>query len=170
MTLKTTEIRSSGREHKKCARKKFTFNLTRQKIPSMLASRHIIFQHQTWVKIPALERKDDWRVEIWKSATLLSIFARLGYSLTPNFFDIIQHLLLPASIIHTFFRHVTRAWAHRIFYEFLLLWIGDMPSLEIFLHSTPPKTTQMKEYLKIFAQDFYAAALWMKNFWVTNFP
>jgi hypothetical protein len=83
----------------------------------------------------------------------------------PLFHSLLRHttsrifFAAAASIIHTFFRYVTRAWAHRkFFYELLLLWIDDMPSLSshskilsLQWHTEEAEKIFGKYLLKIFA-------------------
>jgi hypothetical protein len=61
--------------------------------------------------------------------------------------------ILRASIIHTFFRYVTQAWAHR---KILLLWIDDMPSWKIL-------SLEEEIFVKYFPSTGISA-IWMGKF------
>lgn len=148
------------REQKVC-QEEILIQLDSAKNTPMLASRHIIFQHQTWVKIPALERERlrGWKYE--KAPHFYRFFARLGYSPTP--FLRYNTTSSAASIIHTFFRYVTQAWAHRIFLRVFIVMDRRYAFSWIFLHSNDKERSII---WKIFAQDFYEFVA--QNFLLNN--
>lgn len=111
-------------------------------------------------KIPALERERlrGWKYE--KAPHFYRFFARLGYSPTP--FLRYNTTSSAASIIHTFFRYVTQAWAHRIFLRVFIVMDRRYAFSWIFLHSNDKERSIV---WKIFAQDFYefVAQNFLKN-------